>query len=90
MWIQSNQNTDTQSSYNKRHTTIKSVDPESNQGPSDLQSDALPTELSTVKHRFLLAGTLREHLQLGAVTVQKGCSGNRTRDLLHPKQESYH
>ena len=25
----------------------KSVDPESNQGPSDLQSDALPTELST-------------------------------------------
>ena len=26
----------------------KSVDPESNQGPSDLQSDALPTELSTV------------------------------------------
>ena len=29
-------------------TMTKSVDPESNQGPSDLQSDALPTELSTV------------------------------------------
>ena len=34
----------------------KSVDPESNQGPSDLQSDALPTELSTVGKDQLTQG----------------------------------
>ena len=34
----------------------KSVDPESNQGPSDLQSDALPTELSTVGRDQVLQG----------------------------------
>ena len=62
----------------------KSVDPESNQGPSDLQSDALPTELSKACQTPSTTET-RNGDRLFAIDIFR----NNNSDILHGVRDSW-